>query len=57
MRTRHQEMDARFDNQASRAVGAARERRTVSLSEEESKKRAQAAVTFARQNAGAHAKL
>ncbi len=32
---------------------AARERGPLSLSEEETKKRAQAAVTFARQNAGA----
>lgn len=53
MRTRHQEMDARFDKQATRAVNVARERGPVLMNEDESKKRAQAAVTFARQNAGA----
>src|SRR6185295_8708257 len=53
MRARHQEMDALFDNQAAQAVGTARERGTASLNEDEIKKRAQAAVTFARQNAGA----
>ena len=53
MRARHQEMDTRFENEAARAVGLARERGAVSLDEEETKKRAQSAVTFARQNAGA----
>jgi uncharacterized protein YqfB (UPF0267 family) len=53
MRARHQEMDAPFDNEAIKAVGAALERGPVSLTQVEGKKRAQAAVTFARQNAGA----
>ena len=53
MRARHQEMDARFENEAVRAVGAARERGPLTLGEEEIRKRAQSAVTFARQNAGA----
>lgn len=53
MRARHQQMDTRFGNQAIRGVSAARERGPLSLSEDETKKRAQAAVTFARQNAGA----
>jgi conjugative relaxase-like TrwC/TraI family protein len=53
MRARHQEMDALFDNQATQTVDTARERETASLNEDEIKKRAQAAVTFARQNAGA----
>ena len=51
MRARHQEMDARFEHQAVRAVDTARERGPTPLNEEETKKRAQAAVTFARQNA------
>ncbi len=53
MRERHREMDARFEHQAALAVDAARERGPLPLNEEETKKRAQAAVTFARQNAGA----
>jgi conjugative relaxase-like TrwC/TraI family protein len=53
MRARHHEMDARFDNEAVKAVTTALERGPLSLTEEETKKRAQAAVTFARQNAGA----
>jgi conjugative relaxase-like TrwC/TraI family protein len=53
MRERHQEMDAMFDHQAARVVEVARERGTSSLKDEDSKKRAQAAVTFARQNAAA----
>jgi conjugative relaxase-like TrwC/TraI family protein len=53
MRERHQEMDVMFDHQAARAVEVARERGASPLSHEESKKRAQAAVTFARQNAAA----
>jgi conjugative relaxase-like TrwC/TraI family protein len=53
MRARHQEMDARFENQAIRAADAARERGPLFLNEGETKKRAQGAVTFARQNAGA----
>ena len=53
MRARHQEMDVRFEHQAVRAVDQARERGPLPLNEQEAKKRAQAAVTFARQNAGA----
>src|SRR6266542_84637 len=53
MRARHQEMDAKFEHQAACVVELAHERGPSSLSEEEIKKRAQAAVTFARQNAGA----
>jgi conjugative relaxase-like TrwC/TraI family protein len=53
MRERHQEMDAMFDYQAAHAVDVARERGTALLNHEDSKKRAQAAVTFARQNAAA----
>jgi len=53
MRARHQEMDARFEHEAVRTVDSARERGPLTLNEEETKKRAQAAVTFARQNAGA----
>jgi conjugative relaxase-like TrwC/TraI family protein len=52
MRMRHQEMDARFGNEAVQAVASAYERGPISLSDEEMTKRAQAAVTFARQNAG-----
>jgi len=53
MRERHQQMDATFDHEAARAVEVARERGASPLSHEESNKRAQAAVTFARQNAAA----
>jgi conjugative relaxase-like TrwC/TraI family protein len=53
MRERHQEMDALFDHQAARAVEVAHKRGKSPLSDEESKKRAQTAVTFARQNAAA----
>lgn len=53
MRQRHREMDTTFDHQAVRAVEVARERGTSSLNNEEAKKRAQVAVTFARQNAAA----
>src|SRR6266498_2163969 len=53
MRARHEEMDARFEHQAVRTVDAARERGPLALKEEETHKRAQTAVTFARQNAGA----
>lgn len=52
MRARHVEMDARFEGQALRVVGSAQERGSLSLSDEEIKSRAQAAVTFARENAG-----
>jgi conjugative relaxase-like TrwC/TraI family protein len=53
MRARHEEMDAKFEHQAVRTVDAARERGPLILKEEETQKRAQTAVTFARQNAGA----
>lgn len=53
MRARHEEMDAKYEHQAVRTVDAARERGPLTLKEEETQKRAQAAVTFARQNAGA----
>jgi conjugative relaxase-like TrwC/TraI family protein len=53
MRARHREMDARFEHEAVRTVDAARERGPLTLNQEETKKRAQSAVTFARQNAGA----
>ena len=52
MRARHLEMDARFGEQARRVAESAQERGSLSLSDEEVKSRAQAAVTFARENAG-----
>jgi conjugative relaxase-like TrwC/TraI family protein len=52
MRVRHLEMDARFGEQAVRVAESAQERGSLCLSDEESKARAQVAVTFARENAG-----
>lgn len=52
MRARHLEMDARFGEQARRVAESAQQRGSLSLSDEEIKTRAQAAVTFARENAG-----
>lgn len=52
MRARHLEMDAKFGEQALRVAESAQERGSLSLSDEEIKSRAQAAVTFARENAG-----
>src|SRR6202140_5208025 len=51
MRQRALEMDARYDNQAKRTVRQAIERGGVRLSQDEITKRAQEAVTFARDNA------
>ena len=51
MRRRALEMDARYDNQAKRAVREAIERGSLRLSQDEITKRAQEAVTFARDNA------
>ncbi len=51
MRRRALEMDARYDNQAKRTVREAIERGGLHLSQEEITKRAQEAVTFARDNA------
>src|SRR5260370_15079520 len=50
MRRRALEMDARYDNQAKRTVREAIERGGLRLSEDEITKRAQEAVTFARDN-------
>jgi len=44
-------MDARYDNQAKRTVREAIERGSLRLSQDEITKRAQEAVTFARDNA------
>lgn len=52
MRARHLQMDTRFGEQAMRVAEAAQERGSLSLGEDEIKSRAQAAVTFARENAG-----
>jgi len=52
MRARHLEMDAKFGEQALRIAESAQERGSLNLSDEEIKSRAQAAVTFARENAG-----
>jgi conjugative relaxase-like TrwC/TraI family protein len=52
MRARHLEMDAKFGEQALRVAESAQERGSLSLSDEEIKSRAHAAVTFARENAG-----
>lgn len=52
MRVRHLQMDTRFGEQAMRVAEAAQERGSLSLGEDEIKSRAQAAVTFARENAG-----
>ncbi len=51
MRQRALEMDAKYGNQASRAVEQARERTKIGFSLDEITKRAQEAVTFARDNA------
>src|SRR5207237_6694864 len=51
MRQRALEMDARYDNQAKRTVREAIERGGMRLSQEDITKRAQEAVTFARDNA------
>lgn len=51
MRRRSMEMDARYDNQAKRTVREAIERGGMRLSQDEITKRAQEAVTFARDNA------
>jgi ATP-dependent exoDNAse (exonuclease V) alpha subunit len=51
MRQRALEMDVRHDNEARRSVEQAHERGPIHLSEEEIAKRAQEAVTFARDNA------
>ncbi|MCU1264931.1 MAG: conjugative relaxase domain protein [Acidobacteria bacterium] len=52
MRARHLQLDARFGEQALRVAEAAQERRSQSLGGDEIESRAQAAVTFARENAG-----
>ncbi len=51
MRRRALEMDARHGNQAAQAVEQARERSAIGFSQDEITKRAQEAVTFARDNA------
>lgn len=51
MRERALEMDARYDNQARRSVEQARQRNPITFSQDEITKRAQEAVTFARDNA------
>jgi conjugative relaxase-like TrwC/TraI family protein len=51
MRERALEMDARYDNQAQRSVEQARQRDPINYSRDEITKRAQEAVTFARDNA------
>jgi len=51
MRRRALEMDVRYDNQAKRTVCEAIERGSLRLSQDEITKRAQEAVTFARDNA------
>jgi len=51
MRERAHEMDARYDNQARRSVEQARRRDPIKFSRDEITKRAQEAVTFARDNA------
>ena len=51
MKERALEMDARYDNQARRSVEQAREREPIKYSQDEITKRAQEAVTFARDNA------
>jgi conjugative relaxase-like TrwC/TraI family protein len=51
MKRRAFEMDARYDNQATRSVERALERGPINLSQEEIEKRAREAVTFARDNA------
>jgi conjugative relaxase-like TrwC/TraI family protein len=51
MRERAMEMDARYDNQARRSVDQARQRDPIKFSQDDITKRAQEAVTFARDNA------
>ncbi len=51
MRERALEMDARYDNHARRSVELARQRDPIKFSQDEITKRAQEAVTFARDNA------
>src|ERR1041384_6386612 len=51
MRERALAMDARYDNQAQRSVEQARQREPIQFSQDEITKRAQEAVTFARDNA------
>src|SRR2546425_5943532 len=51
MRERALEMDARYDNQARRSVEQARQRDPIKFSQDDITKRAQEAVTFARDNA------
>ena len=51
MRERALQMDARYDNQARRSVEQARQRNPITFSQDEITKRAQEAVTFARDNA------
>src|SRR5207248_841501 len=51
MRERALEMDARYGNQARRSVEQARQRDPIKFSQDEITKRAQEAVTFARDNA------
>jgi ATP-dependent exoDNAse (exonuclease V) alpha subunit len=51
MRERGLEMDARYDNQARRSVEQARQREPIKFSQDDITKRAQEAVTFARDNA------
>jgi len=51
MRDRAIEMEARYDNEARRSVELALERGPIQLSQEQAIKRAQQAVTFARDNA------
>lgn len=52
MRARHLEMDSRFGGQAALAAEAAQQNGSRMIGAEEVKVRAQAAVTFARENAG-----
>lgn len=52
MRARHLDMDAKFGGPALRVAESAQERGSLRLSDEEIKARAQAAVIFARDNAG-----
>jgi len=51
MRERALEMDARYDNQARRSVEQARQHDPIKFSQDDITKRAQEAVTFARDNA------
>jgi conjugative relaxase-like TrwC/TraI family protein len=51
MRERALELDARYDNQARRSVEQARQREPITYSQDDITKRAQEAVTFARDNA------